>query len=498
MTFSVMPPFLGAALLWCRPSLVPPETSALRSVTALQPSAFTAHCVRLPRTEGTRPPSPARRPPAAAAARPCLRPAGPRRSLAPPPTALPCATLTATLLVFADRPSAEKQAEEEEENALTSRVRALAVEAGGSVRAVEPAFDGFAASAAPEAAAAGLLVTLDGVGTARAVLDRLTAEGRNAFFAEVREQSPQSAFLLPSGAVARCGGLVPRKHVRAGAGEEVGATGDDRHSASSRSSSRMSTCSLTWSEGSSHCSSDADAGADQDSVHLRVPENRTLWLVSPPGSPPVGWTSTREHPPNASTFSDDLYEALRELERMAEFSLDEGGGDEADREATPGGLGAQPGQQFPPPRSPAPQRSIPASTAFSTGSDLHPVIVVEDCGSLSSLADTTITKILPLITTLAITTTAVDTVTARTLTVAATVDNVRGFRKPLDLLFTESGPNRTAFTSLAGTLADPALLANAVPECKAASKRRRGGRLLAVDGKPAASITNIYCPIDCY
>lgn len=47
-----------------------------------------------------------------------------------------------------------------------------------------------------------------------------------------------------------------------------------------------------------------------DTNHLRVPLNDKLWLVSPPGSPPIGWTSTFEHPPNSIAFPEDLMDAL--------------------------------------------------------------------------------------------------------------------------------------------------------------------------------------------
>ncbi|ORX88914.1 Calcipressin [Basidiobolus meristosporus CBS 931.73] len=46
---------------------------------------------------------------------------------------------------------------------------------------------------------------------------------------------------------------------------------------------------------------------------LKLPDNEKLWLVSPPGSPPVGWLQEREEPPNNATLADDLFLALSKL-----------------------------------------------------------------------------------------------------------------------------------------------------------------------------------------
>jgi calcipressin-2 len=37
-------------------------------------------------------------------------------------------------------------------------------------------------------------------------------------------------------------------------------------------------------------------------------------LISPPGSPPVGWEPIKEDPPNATPLADDLIAALRKLQ----------------------------------------------------------------------------------------------------------------------------------------------------------------------------------------
>lgn len=46
---------------------------------------------------------------------------------------------------------------------------------------------------------------------------------------------------------------------------------------------------------------------------LAVPALEKNWLISPPGSPPVGWTQVREDPPNAQSVHDDLLKALAKL-----------------------------------------------------------------------------------------------------------------------------------------------------------------------------------------
>ncbi|KAG0264555.1 hypothetical protein DFQ27_001142 [Actinomortierella ambigua] len=46
--------------------------------------------------------------------------------------------------------------------------------------------------------------------------------------------------------------------------------------------------------------------------YLQPPELEKNWLISPPGSPPVGWTQVREDPPNAVHLADDLVKALIE------------------------------------------------------------------------------------------------------------------------------------------------------------------------------------------
>ncbi|GAA97653.1 uncharacterized protein L969DRAFT_465287 [Mixia osmundae IAM 14324] len=47
--------------------------------------------------------------------------------------------------------------------------------------------------------------------------------------------------------------------------------------------------------------------------HLPVPDTQRNFLISPPGSPPVGWEQVREDQPNRETLAHDLMEALSHL-----------------------------------------------------------------------------------------------------------------------------------------------------------------------------------------
>ncbi|KAL4065192.1 Calcipressin [Scleroderma citrinum] len=46
---------------------------------------------------------------------------------------------------------------------------------------------------------------------------------------------------------------------------------------------------------------------------LRPPPVEKNFLISPPGSPPVGWVPIREDPPNSTTLAEDLVAALNKL-----------------------------------------------------------------------------------------------------------------------------------------------------------------------------------------
>ncbi|KAJ2755678.1 hypothetical protein GGH94_001631 [Coemansia aciculifera] len=56
------------------------------------------------------------------------------------------------------------------------------------------------------------------------------------------------------------------------------------------------------------------------SAFLEVPAQEKLWLISPPGSPPINWRQTREDPPNAKHLDYRLEAALQELS-MGQFTL---------------------------------------------------------------------------------------------------------------------------------------------------------------------------------
>lgn len=46
---------------------------------------------------------------------------------------------------------------------------------------------------------------------------------------------------------------------------------------------------------------------------LEVPALERNWLISPPGSPPVGWTQIKEDPPNSQMLHHDLIAALSHI-----------------------------------------------------------------------------------------------------------------------------------------------------------------------------------------
>lgn len=66
------------------------------------------------------------------------------------------------------------------------------------------------------------------------------------------------------------------------------------------------------------------------SFYLSVPGIEKNFLISPPGSPPVGWEPVREDPPNTETLAEDLVAALTTIrhadadaEDVADYKMDE-------------------------------------------------------------------------------------------------------------------------------------------------------------------------------
>jgi len=70
--------------------------------------------------------------------------------------------------------------------------------------------------------------------------------------------------------------------------------------------------------------------------HLPVPETDKNFLISPPGSPPVGWEQIREDPPNMETLAEDLARALESL------TVDRADETMADMDDEPASIGLHP------------------------------------------------------------------------------------------------------------------------------------------------------------
>jgi hypothetical protein len=51
-----------------------------------------------------------------------------------------------------------------------------------------------------------------------------------------------------------------------------------------------------------------------DENYLRPPPIEKNFLISPPGSPPIGWEPVKEDPPNSTPLAEDLISALRQLQ----------------------------------------------------------------------------------------------------------------------------------------------------------------------------------------
>jgi len=59
---------------------------------------------------------------------------------------------------------------------------------------------------------------------------------------------------------------------------------------------------------------DMYGNAVPEANYLRPPAVDKNFLISPPGSPPVGWEQIKEDPPNPTPLADDLIQALKKLQ----------------------------------------------------------------------------------------------------------------------------------------------------------------------------------------
>jgi hypothetical protein len=55
-----------------------------------------------------------------------------------------------------------------------------------------------------------------------------------------------------------------------------------------------------------------------EKTHLQVPAQTKNFLISPPGSPPIGWEPVAEEPPNTSSLAADLIAALTRVQELQE------------------------------------------------------------------------------------------------------------------------------------------------------------------------------------
>ena len=60
------------------------------------------------------------------------------------------------------------------------------------------------------------------------------------------------------------------------------------------------------------------SGSGEGNIYLRPPKHEKNFLISPPGSPPVGWEPIEEEPPNPTPLADDLMAALKKLKVQEE------------------------------------------------------------------------------------------------------------------------------------------------------------------------------------
>ncbi|KAJ2684981.1 hypothetical protein H4R19_006843 [Coemansia spiralis] len=120
---------------------------------------------------------------------------------------------------------------------------------------------------------------------------------------------------------------------------------------------------------------------------LDVPRQDKLWLISPPGSPPVDWRQTRESPPNAAHLDRRLEAALRELGhgRFALDLADVTDDDDDDSDVVPLDLGHRAGRFTIAAGGMDADNSDDGSDVGSSGGQhAAPAIIIQDCNHADS------------------------------------------------------------------------------------------------------------------
>ena len=70
------------------------------------------------------------------------------------------------------------------------------------------------------------------------------------------------------------------------------------------------------------------------SNYLTVPGVDKNFLISPPGSPPIGWEPIKEDPPNTQTLAEDLVEALKSVQSLNDDDYDDNNNDQIMHDVT--------------------------------------------------------------------------------------------------------------------------------------------------------------------
>jgi hypothetical protein len=121
----------------------------------------------------------------------------------------------------------------------------------------------------------------------------------------------------------------------------------------------------------------------QEDQHLKAPSTGKLFFISPPPSPPHGWESRHEDPPNKEVHAEDLADALHKLSSVPEDESVQH--IEQVEEKTAPVSAVSPAVQ----RSRADSRTIVYSPVEQGHSSLLPEIAVEDTSCEASPVDET-------------------------------------------------------------------------------------------------------------